>query len=123
LLSRREWYNNDQMRDKEKRLYFITICFFIPTCGGIFNVSFFCTTILILFDQNNLVKTPAILQEIGLYFICSQGLLNAIAMNERAIQENLVKLFARKKFFLPQTSTEIQPTTESTISQTSASSA
>jgi hypothetical protein len=79
LTSRKTWQDNDEMRDKEKRLYLLIICFFVPTCGGILNI----------------FKHPKIVNDIGVYLICAQGLLNSIAVNEKLAQDALQKFLQK----------------------------
>eukprot|EP00026_Physarum_polycephalum_P013337 Phypoly_transcript_13727.p1 GENE.Phypoly_transcript_13727~~Phypoly_transcript_13727.p1 ORF type:complete len:275 (+),score=-0.94 Phypoly_transcript_13727:158-982(+) len=91
--SRHSYMNNNGMKDKERRLYLLIICFFVPTCGGVLN----------------LVYGHEKIQKFGLYMINSQGFLNAFAMNEKILQ-NYISSICKKQSFLLQSTTNSEPT-------------
>eukprot|EP00026_Physarum_polycephalum_P012475 Phypoly_transcript_12787.p1 GENE.Phypoly_transcript_12787~~Phypoly_transcript_12787.p1 ORF type:complete len:152 (+),score=19.59 Phypoly_transcript_12787:588-1043(+) len=68
------------MKDKERRLYLLIVCFFVPTCGGIFK----------------LIPHHKLLSQMGIYFICAQGFLNSVAVNEKIVQDALVNFYTRR---------------------------
>eukprot|EP00026_Physarum_polycephalum_P012896 Phypoly_transcript_13244.p1 GENE.Phypoly_transcript_13244~~Phypoly_transcript_13244.p1 ORF type:complete len:306 (+),score=16.23 Phypoly_transcript_13244:88-1005(+) len=83
LASRKAWWQNNAMRDKEKRSYLLLICFFVPTCGGIMNI----------------IQPLKLAGNIGLYLINLQGFLNSIAMNEKMVHDAVVRFYQQKMYF------------------------
>jgi hypothetical protein len=45
--------------------------------------------------------------QIGVYLICAQGFLNAIAVNEKLVHDTIRKFYKRLGIYHPQTSTEM----------------
>eukprot|EP00026_Physarum_polycephalum_P007408 Phypoly_transcript_07468.p1 GENE.Phypoly_transcript_07468~~Phypoly_transcript_07468.p1 ORF type:complete len:358 (+),score=24.09 Phypoly_transcript_07468:558-1631(+) len=70
--SERRYTTNASLEDKERRLYLIVICFLIPAVGGMMKIA--------------LPKNIRAIS-LGTLLICSQGLVNAVAMNEKMVHE------------------------------------
>jgi len=101
IQSRQMFSENSPMKGKERRLYLIITCFMLKTICALITLSTNSTVITVGNLGGNL-----------------QGFFNALAMNEKEIQQGIARIFTRLKDPVPSRSSA----TESTESSYSSSS-